>query len=136
MRAKPTDFQSADLRARVPRRLAVDALLFERAAVYAGLVTVPLKVAVGGALPPLAPALEFFPAVPLADLRAEPIGPDLAHGQKNMRMMIAFIAVLVGKMDRDIRNHPLAHELLAHIIFDEALALLGGQFVRQANLHL
>lgn len=64
--------------------------------------------------PLLAPLVQLLLAVPIAafGLR-EFLAVELPHRQQNVGVVVPLVAALVRRMDRDIRHHPLPHELLA-----------------------
>ena len=71
-------------------RLQLDALLFEAAMVDPDLVPQLRQALVGRLRPRLTPALQFSDAVPLPHLPTEPLRPDLAHRQHDMRVRLGF----------------------------------------------
>ncbi len=118
-----------NVRASVCGWLAVYALILKGAAVHAGVMAVPFKIAVLYFVPLLPPVFKLLPAVPLAHLFPEAVPADFAQGYENVRVVVSVVPLASGGVNVDVGNHALPHELFPHKVGHKQLALLVGQFV-------
>jgi len=86
--------------------------------------------------PSLAPVGQQIGPVPVANLRAEPLFADLAHGQHHMRMRLGLAVGANIPMHIEIRDHAARDELTGHKVAGEADAFDLVQLARDGELDL
>ena len=104
----------------------VDALIAPRA----------LQRPVGMVRPCRSPPLKPFGCVPVPVLLPEPLAGQVAHGQHDMRVRLLLPVCRMTPVQRHVCNHPLGHELLAHIAVDQGAPSLRVQLTRKGDFHL
>lgn len=125
--------------------LAVAALQRRCPLLHQGTVVNPLalarllKRAVGVALPGLAPALQYLPAVPLPRLHlVQPGTCGFSQGQHDVRVEVP--RVVTPRRHRvvqgEVRHHATRRELRTDIALHHLPALIAGQLVRQGDIDL
>ena len=86
--------------------------------------------------PCLAPAVQHGRVVPFADLRAEAGRRHAPHGQHDMGVGVAVVALPVGRVNVQVGHHAKRDKLVAHEAAHEFGPLRVGQFVRQVQQDL
>ncbi|MBB5705294.1 hypothetical protein FHR21_000619 [Sphingopyxis panaciterrulae] len=117
-------------------RLKVDALRFQRSVIYAGVNVEFGKAGVDMIGPTLAPLLDKFGAVPVADLLREPALADFAHGEHDMGVRLRHAVRADVPMHIQIRNHAAFDKLGLDEIAGKLDAIGLGHLARNGKLYL
>ena len=117
-------------------RLQRDALLGMRPMIDPEIVPQLRQTLVRQLGPALAPAHQLLGAVPLPRLLAEPLRPNLAHRQHDMRVRLVLAARRAAPVHVQVRHHAVRHELLAHEILRQPNRVGLGKLPRERKLDL
>ena len=90
--------------------LSVDALIGKTAMVDAVVKAVLLEGAVLELIPTFSPLLQLVFVVPVSVLFAESVPLDVAHGEKDMGVVVPTVAASGWGVDRNVRDHALVDE--------------------------
>ena len=86
--------------------------------------------------PGFAPFLDQSLIVPLPDLVAEAIGIDMAKGEHDVRMFVALVTLLPGRVHRTIGHHAKADKFIADEAYQHGATLLVRELEWQRNFDL
>ena len=86
--------------------------------------------------PPRAPLADHLGAPPLGRFAPKPVRPHGPRRDHDVSVEVSLVALLAGRVHRDIGDHPARDEMVPDELADQLAALFEVKFVGQRHEHL